>query len=413
MSKPMPSIRAALALLLALLGLAAATAPALAAPAPIALDRGFGSAGVVEGGVGVPGYREAAGLAVAPDGDVLVAGVGGESTALARYLPDGELDPGYGEAGVAPLPSIPAVSAQSIESVGGINDLAADAQGRALVLWRGASLTRVTTAGTVDPTFGADGTARLGSGHFTTMTVDAQGRILLAGYRYGMPEMVVARLGPEGSLDRSFGTQGVAEIRIGPARSTAGARQIAVGRSGSIFVAGFSHGRPALVRLLPSGALDRSFGHRGRVTAPRGIRGEATALAPGREGGASISCSCWRAGSRARTLPLLRFGPSGRFDRHHAAASLRRRARKALRPHFIAATAHETLLVGGGQGPVIRAYRPDGRPGPWLGDLPGMPRDRLFGVFAAMQRGRLLVAWTPKPRGDRAAGLRLERFTVR
>ena len=325
------SARIPLALPLALLGLAVAGVPALAASRPIALDPSF--IGAIHGSPWVRTSLRAAGLAVAPDGDILVAGVRGDTTALARYLPDGTPDLAYGEGGVAPLPSIPAVSTQSIESVGGVNDLAADAQGRGLVLWKGANVTRTAADGALDGTFGEGGTAKLGAGaHFTALAVDGRGRILLAGYRHGQPEMVVARLDPEGSLDRSFGRHGIAEIRIGPAGTTAGARQIAVGRNGDIFVAGFSHMRPALVRLLPSGAPDRSFGHRGRAVAPRGIGGEATALAVGSAGGASVSCSCWRAGSPQRLLPLLRFAPTGRFDRRRAAASLRRKVSKPLRP---------------------------------------------------------------------------------
>lgn len=68
------------------------------------LDKGFGSAGLAE--VGFPGPDAAAGMSVLDDGRILVAALLGTdlSFGAARLQPGGELDARYGEAGIAVVP---------------------------------------------------------------------------------------------------------------------------------------------------------------------------------------------------------------------------------------------------------------------------------------------------------------------
>jgi uncharacterized delta-60 repeat protein len=399
--------------------LCSAAPAALAAPEPLALDPSFGENGVVAGGMSVPDYRHAGGVVVAPDMDVLVAGLGGGSTAVARYLPDGDLDSSYGDHGVAHLPTVPAVAGESIESVGGINGLVVDGQERALLLWQGANLTRIGAQGAIEPTFGSGGTVdidqldqRFQSFHFNALAVLPDDHILVAGIRYGSPQMVVVRLLPSGALDTSFGDRGLALVRFGSADTRSGARRMAVAPDGKIVLAGYAHGSPALARLMPNGVPDPTFGNNGRASAPRWLQGQATALALAPEGGAIISCACSRRGAPSGLRPLLRLGPNGGWDRRFAAATLERPMPAISWPRFLFVTARRVLLVGSGKGPTIRAFDRRGRPGPSLAGVRGVPRNRRFGVNAALKGEKLLLAWTPKHRVG-AAEIRLELFIVR
>jgi uncharacterized delta-60 repeat protein len=295
--------------------LCSAAPAALAAPEPLALDPSFGENGVVAGGMSVPDYRHAGGVVVAPDMDVLVAGLGGGSTAVARYLPDGDLDSSYGDHGVAHLPTVPAVAGESIESVGGINGLVVDGQERALLLWQGANLTRIGAQGAIEPTFGSGGTVdidqldqRFQSFHFNALAVLPDDHILVAGIRYGSPQMVVVRLLPSGALDTSFGDRGLALVRFGSADTRSGARRMAVAPDGKIVLAGYAHGSPALARLMPNGVPDPTFGNNGRASAPRWLQGQATALALAPEGSSAAparggvpQADCGRCCGSART----------------------------------------------------------------------------------------------------------------
>jgi uncharacterized delta-60 repeat protein len=97
---------------------------------------------------------------------------------------------------------------------------------------------------------------------------DAMGRLLVAGGREG--ELLAARYLPNGNLDRSFGTSGLARITPpGSKRAgVAGVRAVAIQADGKLLIGGSFQLRPGsglgssavLVRIEPSGALDKGFG---------------------------------------------------------------------------------------------------------------------------------------------------------
>jgi uncharacterized delta-60 repeat protein len=67
-----------------------------------------------------------------------------------------------------------------------------------------------------------------------------------------------------GDLDPSFGTGG--QVRLLESNEESYAEAVAVQPDGKIVVAGSDHGNAVVVRLLPGGALDPSFGSGGKVT---------------------------------------------------------------------------------------------------------------------------------------------------
>jgi uncharacterized delta-60 repeat protein len=285
---------------LAVISIALLTAQAaIASPA---LDPSFGSGGKLETFTGLIAATEK--VAVAPNGDIYVAVTGRNEDGtiyLRRYLPDGKVDTSFGEGGTI------AAFTQSEESYLELDDLCVDSRGRPYLIgtaskpgsgspiqsW--AEVIRFTATGELDPGYGSDGAARLELGlpavapgvyepseRGSVGYVDAQGRVVLA-VLDGPPfsgEEVIARLTSAGTLDRSFGDDGVSAV---PAIGLAGLTE---GKDGTIeMLLSPTPRRPhrsTLVRLSANGVRDRSFGKDGVAYLP----GEETMLTRMPEGGA-------------------------------------------------------------------------------------------------------------------------------
>ena len=67
---------------------------------------------------------------------------------------------------------------------------------------------------------------------------------------------------PDGSLDRAFGRNGVV---VTPFSGNVEVDALAIDASGRIVAAGGGSGYFALARYTPNGALDPTFGKRGRI----------------------------------------------------------------------------------------------------------------------------------------------------
>src|SRR5258707_889336 len=77
-----------------------------AAAGPGELDAGWGGAGIVV--MDWHGIDEVRGLAVQPDGKILVGGIADRRRVVVRYMPDGALDGGFGRDGIAGGTVLPA-----------------------------------------------------------------------------------------------------------------------------------------------------------------------------------------------------------------------------------------------------------------------------------------------------------------
>ncbi|MBY8872195.1 hypothetical protein K7640_10120 [Micromonospora sp. PLK6-60] len=240
------------------------------------VDTRFGTRGQVvtplaEGGSG------AQAVAVAPKGRLVVVGTAGlgqpnqSGFAVARYLPDGRLDPGFGTGGVVVAPIGPQRSAGASDVVvlpdgrilvaGG----ATDAQGNP-----GFAAARFLPNGRLDPGFGTGGSVIVpmpgGDAAGLALALQPKGRIVLGGTaeNQGVTYFGLARLTPNGQLDRSFGNQGTT-LAAFPDANINGLHDLAVDRAGRIVAVGvtgtdhppFQFG---LMRFRPDGALDPTFG---------------------------------------------------------------------------------------------------------------------------------------------------------
>jgi uncharacterized delta-60 repeat protein len=274
------------------------------------------------------------GLDVFRDGRIVVAatlespdGSAPSRIAVARLLPDGDLDPSFGEDGIAVVgPDGARASALGLTHDGVI------LVGGALPVADGDTplVLRLAPDGTPDDTFDGNGAWNAGAtslrGWARAVLPAADGSVTFAvGARPGGvfgSALVAVRLTAAGALDPAFGGDGISEAVLGtsPARD-GGATGIVSGPGGRIVLAGTVAGRGgraegAVARMLPDGSLDPKFGRAGvtRLTARRGLR--VSALARARDGrlvvgGRSASPNAAVVRLRANGLRDRSFGSSG------------------------------------------------------------------------------------------------------
>lgn len=303
----------------------------LLAQSPGDLDVSFGSGGTVLTAIGLDN-DEVGDVAVQPDGKLVVAGhsweAGAMSFAVARYRSDGALDPSFGGDGIVitPFAGVTCVaqaivvqpdgriivggytvdqSTSHIElalvrylpngsldtSFSGDGKLSTDAAGSAVyeillqtngkIVAVGSNvLARYLPNGTLDVTFGTAGLVTADFSQFAGV-LQANGKIVTAGQTFNTStsqyEFVVARYLPNGTLDPSFAGDGIVFTNV----SDGFARAVAVQPDGRIIVAGDGYSGAnghvdfTLVRYLPNGTLDPSFGGDGRVTTDFGSTSQA------------------------------------------------------------------------------------------------------------------------------------------
>jgi uncharacterized delta-60 repeat protein len=169
------------------------------------------------------------------------------STEVVRFNTSGSLDGNFG-------------SSTGYVSIGPSTNpvtVAVQADDRIVVARRGGGVTRLNPGGTPDGTFGSAGTSPLPIGPWSVM-IQPDGNILVAGSGSGDSLAVARYNATDGSLDSSFGANGVAV-----ATGTYAARDAALEPDGRIVVAGAvganSPGGFALARFLATGPQIGSF----------------------------------------------------------------------------------------------------------------------------------------------------------
>jgi uncharacterized delta-60 repeat protein len=127
--------------------------------------------------------------------------------------------------------------------------------------------TSVSAAGgTLDPTFGTNGIVSTQFSGLPSSVLDValqtDGKIVVLGDRQWMKAL--ARYNNNGTLDSTFGVSGVAPIEITPFFTV----KVALQTDGKIIVGGSSSGRFAVARFNTNGSLDTSFGTNGLAVVP-------------------------------------------------------------------------------------------------------------------------------------------------
>ncbi len=234
-------------------------------------DYEFGDRGVVTTVWG-EGRSQAYDVLALPDGSIVAAGVASVSgrgvMALARYAPDGALDPDFGDGGIALL-SVGSgyASARKIEP-GPRGTLlvagqAADAGGKPRM-----AIARVTTTGALDPTFGVGGVALGGTGNYgygLALGVSKAGAPFVAGLAgdafevgYRFAELSVSATGtPLRAAEHRVGARAsyanAMTLLPGGDFLSAGGATTARGRAAMATVRGDLAGRRVKSRLFPLG----------------------------------------------------------------------------------------------------------------------------------------------------------------
>jgi uncharacterized delta-60 repeat protein len=308
------------------------------------IDRRFAQGGIlrIESGGG-QGF-ELSDLAVDPSGRIVVAGTsrppqGAQEAMILRFKPSGMADTSFGEDGavvtdfgVKPLPD-GSLERASLRVTG----VAVDAGGRIAVSGsalraqfycaeQGGFVGRLTADGNVDPSFGTDGSIVYEGSIMHSadgLVLDSSGAPLFFGwdgYCHGGTDtysLFVNRLSINGSPDAGFGQEGQVAVNEYP-------RQIALDRSGRILVLQ----RHNLVRLLPSGATDGSFGKDGATAALLpGMWSGWDDLAVTRNGGVLVTghqVHFFGKPEPRRRLVLARLNPHGELGRSFGNAGIAR-----------------------------------------------------------------------------------------
>ncbi len=228
------------------------------------LDPSFGTGGKVT--TDFFGHRdEAYGVAFEPDGGILVAGsteTGADQQssdfAITRYKPDGSLDTTFGSGGKVVTDfagGLDQARAILIQPDGLI--VAAGFAGKSSG-GSGGALARYNSDGSLDPSFGSSGRVTLDSAAITAIALQTNGRVVAAASS-------LMRFAADGSIDPSFGAGGILDPGFQ-------ARAVALLADGRIVAAGGSSSpNPvlrdfAVARCSADGILDLSFGTSGKTT---------------------------------------------------------------------------------------------------------------------------------------------------
>jgi uncharacterized delta-60 repeat protein len=327
------------------------------------LDQTFGSGGEasVWFNLGAESFEGATGLALQPNGKIIVVGTAGSimhdsEFAVARLNANGTLDTSFGDNGTV-LTSFgtPSSNFRVDSSASGVA-LQSDGKivvvGSAMFTWEKGppppgftlytdfAVARYDTNGKLDQGFGNGGEvltsfSPLVPGHppdqASGVVIQKDGKIVVVGTAQGFSEVpaqggmslnlqietsqiALARYNTNGSLDSSFGTNGMVLTSVPNATdsTTAG---IALTGSGEIVVAGTARGRFALAEYTTSGKLDPTFGAGGTVTtAILGTQSSSAAglvITPG--GKIVVAGTASLTGNRS-DFALVRYSASGTLD---------------------------------------------------------------------------------------------------
>lgn len=341
------------------------------------LDPTFGAGGILTGsfGSGAGSFGEA--LIVQDDGAIVLGGsvterltssgyVGSMPThdadracAVARFLPDGQVDRSFGVGGAVLTGLDDGVSEIHAIALDGDTVVAAGQCERGIALMRfqvrtrkgelgkqvrqgspakaaraGAPATKArrpvsgapVSAGQLDRRFAGQGAAFApfgGSARARSMCIQADGRIVVAGDADAgndppSTDLAVIRLEPDGTIDEGFGNRGLA--LIGFSDSDDRAYAVHVQQDGKITVAGESHDNKTdkrdllVVRLTPAGKRDTDFGEHGVMLSPGffGAGAASSCVICVQADGAILAAEAGASGP----LRLARYGSNGRQDLH-------------------------------------------------------------------------------------------------
>lgn len=277
-----------------------------------------------------PTSDQAVDVALQPDGKIVVAGyaVTGNPLsydfALVRFNSNGSLDTGFGDAG--------RVFTDFNNSFDVANALAIQADGKIVLAGRSSVndsrydfvLARYNTDGSLDTGFDLDGKVRTKFSPFNVeedahaVAIQADGKIIAAGYVESLSGFSLARYNPDGSLDTTFDFDGMVVTEM--SGQMAVIESVVVQPDGKIAAAGHIRGFSsqnedfALARYNPDGSPDTSFDGDGKVVTPVSDFGNDGAYELNLQPDGKLVAAGYSEQIPSRRFTLLRYHADGSLD---------------------------------------------------------------------------------------------------
>jgi uncharacterized delta-60 repeat protein len=293
-------------------------AAAATSAAPGSLDTTFGTGGIVT--TPVVGFTNfVRGIAIQPDGKVIVVGEGGSMPVL-RYNVNGTLDTSFNGTGIAEA------------TPGSAAAVAIQPDGKIIVVGDNSNpgnldfkVVRYNANGTLDTSFDSDGIVVTPIGDSVdvaySVAIQADGKIVVSGRSDSNPVFVttfaMVRYNTNGSLDNTFDNDGIV---IMPGAGNAITDSLALQPDGKIvvahnifFSASFSYGL-AVLRYNTNGSLDTSFNNTGSLSTAVGTNVEFAALALQPDGKIVVACSSYTSNAAGYDFWVVRYNSGGSID---------------------------------------------------------------------------------------------------
>ncbi|MGB3075989.1 MAG: hypothetical protein WBB36_11740, partial [Chitinophagales bacterium] len=225
-------------------------------------------------------YRDFANAAVRqPDGKIVLVGAysfydsyWGEQFsyfALVRYLSNGEPDSTFGGDGKIKISAVCDEAEANSILIQPDGKIVAGGSGIVNCENSDFMLARFNADGSNDNSFGSSGKVTTDldpdeSDGINSIALQSDNKIVAVGYS-GLDDsdFSIARYNPDGSLDVTFGIEGILLVDFNGEYSVANA--VVIQSDGKIVVAGYAEDDIALIRLLPDGLPDATFGINGKV----------------------------------------------------------------------------------------------------------------------------------------------------
>jgi uncharacterized delta-60 repeat protein len=280
------------------------------------IDPSFGDKGLRETNLEIESAANA--IDVLSGGDIIVAGGTEDELVLVRYREDGSQARWFGHNGhVVTFGGFGGAGALAMGVQANGRILSAGYKRSPGDDWTGLVVANKPN-GSIDPSFAGDGFAELHTSHhtevaFSGLEVLPSGKILLGGDIGGW--LLLSRLLPNGKPDPSFGGgDGIVQVAADRRCACSHANALTITPDGKPLLAGVAGESSLLARFTPNGRLDRSFGHHGIVRTLRGTRlvfNDATTQHDGR-----ITATGFynQRHSGEAQVAVLRYLPNGKLD---------------------------------------------------------------------------------------------------
>jgi uncharacterized delta-60 repeat protein len=250
---------------------------------------------------------QAAGVALQGDGKIVAVGVAsGRDFGIARYNSDGVLDSSFNLSGrqTTDFGGSDQAKGVAIQSDGKI--VAVGAAGGEF------ALARYRADGSLDASFSGDGKQTTDFGGLddgaTGIAIQSDGKIVAVG-KASIGDFALARYNPNGSLDTTFSGDGKQTTDFG---NNDGAAGVTLQDDGKVIAIGRSGGDFALARYNPNGSLDTTFSGDGKQTTDFGGSDQANGVALQADG--KVVAAGSGAASLGGGFALARYNANGSLD---------------------------------------------------------------------------------------------------